>query len=205
MNDVNQQTIQSYDDHVQDYIDNTPKELSDDFRAWLDGNLNVLPAAAKILELGSAFGRDADYMESKGFSVERSDASKGFVKLLHDQGHSARLLNAITDVWGEGYDMVFADAVLLHFNRDETGAVAHKAFQAVRPGGRFVFSLKRGDGDELSTQKLGAPRYFCYWQPEAIEHVLHDAGFSIVQFTHSDDYRPDKPQWLLVSAIRKAA
>lgn len=203
--DRNQKTLQAYDAHVQEYIDNTPKELSGEFRTWLDESLRALPANAKILELGSASGRDADYMESHGFSVERSDASKGFVQFLHSQGHSARLLNAITDEWGSDFDMVFADAVVLHFTREEMSIVAGKAFQALHSGGRFVFSLKQGDGDEFTTRKLGAPRYFCYWQPEAIERVLYDAGFGVVRFSLSDDYRPDKPQWLLITALKKVA
>ncbi|RWD43445.1 hypothetical protein [Mesorhizobium sp.] len=45
-------------------------------------------------------------------------------------------------------------------------------------GGRLAISLKRGDGEEWSDAKLGAPRYFCYWQPDRLEPVLRTAGFS---------------------------
>lgn len=56
---------------------------------WIDTVLAGLPQDAKIPEFGSAFGRDADYIESKGYKVQRTDVTPGFVKLLQSQGHQA--------------------------------------------------------------------------------------------------------------------
>jgi hypothetical protein len=38
--------------------------------------------------------------------------------------------------------------------------------------------LKRGRGEAWSTEKIGAPRYFCYWEPEDLTPVLREAGFA---------------------------
>jgi 2-polyprenyl-3-methyl-5-hydroxy-6-metoxy-1,4-benzoquinol methylase len=200
----NQQTVQSYNDHVQEYINGTPRETTEDWKRWIDENLQALGANAKILEFGSAFGRDAAYMESQGFTMQRTDASSGFVDLLNKQGHNAQLLNAITDPIPTGYDMIFASAVLLHFTREETKSVIDKVYAALPGNGRFVFSLKIGDGEETTEAKLGAPRYFCYWQAPDIEKVLNDAGFSSVKIVTAGDYRSDKPYWLLISAAKGA-
>lgn len=204
MNSNNQQTLQSYNDHVEEYMSQTPQHASEDWKIWMDENLQALDTSAKILEFGSAFGRDADYMESLGYTVQRTDASSSFVDLLQKQGREARLLNALTDPLPKGLDMVFASAVLLHFTRDEAKAVIGKVYNSLDTNGRFVFSLKIGDGEEMSDAKLGAPRYFCYWQAPDIEKVLRDAGFTTIRIVTARDYRSDKPYWLLISAVKGA-
>ena len=75
------------------------------------------------------------------------------------------------------YDLILANAVLLHFSRGEFRAVLGKMAGALKPGGRFAFSLKQGEGEHWSTMKLNAPRYFCYWQPEHLPPLLREAGF----------------------------
>lgn len=205
MSSNNQQTVQAYDDHVQEYVAETPNKVTPEWEIWINENLDHLDKSASILEFGSAFGRDADYMESLGYRVQRTDASTGFVNLLQKQGHDAKQLNALTDPLPGNLDMVFASAVLLHFTREEAGAVINKVYAALNANGRFVFSLKIGDGEETSAAKLGAPRYFCYWQAPDIEKVLRDAGFDNVQISTAGDYRSDKPYWLLISASKGAA
>ncbi len=205
MNSNNQQTLKSYDDHVREYIDGTPQEATDEWKTWMDENLRALDASAKILEFGSAFGRDANYMESLGYRVQRTDASRGFVDFLRKQGHDAQLLDAIHDPLPSGLEMIFASAVLLHFSRDETAAVISKVFGALNDGGRFAFSLKIGDGEQTTDAKLGAPRFFCYWRAPDIEKVLKNAGFAEVNITMAEDHRSDKPYWLLINAIKGSA
>lgn len=203
MNDSNATTIQSYDGHIQEYIDNTPQTVDGFIRDWIDNVLARLPQDAKILEFGTAFGRDADYIESKGFTVERTDVTPGFVKLLQDNGRKARILNAITDDLGTSYDLIFADAVLLHFTRDEVQRVISKVHHALVNGGRFAFSLKIGEGEEWEETKLGAPRFFCYWTKETIQPVLEQAGFTDIHVT--DDHVShvgSKAAWIHIIAVK---
>lgn len=99
MNDIesNDATLQSYEAHIQEYISGTPQSVDGHVQDWIDATLKLLLPDAKILEYGSAFGRDALYIESKGFAIERTDATAGFVELLQSQGHEARLLNIVSD------------------------------------------------------------------------------------------------------------
>lgn len=163
MNDSNHQTIQSYEAHVQEYINGTPQDVSGIVKEWLDEAIAGLAKDAHILEFGSAFGRDAAYLQNLGYQVECTDATQAFVDLLKQKGFNARQLNAITDDLGGSYDLVLANAVLLHFTRDETKQVLQKVFAALNPGGTFAFTLKQGEGEKWSEDKLGAPRYFCFW------------------------------------------
>ncbi len=196
-------TIQSYEDHTQEYIDGTPQEVSGTVKDWIDTSLALIPEQGEILELGSAFGRDAAYMEERGFIVHRTDVVQGFVKLLRSQGHQARSLNALTGELGSPYDMVFANAVLLHFTPEETGRVVQKVHKSLSPNGVFAFTLKQGLGEEISVEKLGAPRYFNYWQPDALVDVIEGADFEVVQLNDADSSNRTDVTWLHAIARKK--
>lgn len=181
MSETNNTTIRSYNAHVQEYVDGTPHKVSGAVKTWLDDSLAGVPKEARILELGSAFGRDAEYLTTLGYTVTCTDATPGFVDLLQAKGFDAKLLNAITDDLPRELDYVLANAVLLHFTRTEAGQVISKVFAALRRGGTFAFTLKQGTGEGWSEEKLGAPRYFYYWTEPRIREVLGAAGFNDIQ------------------------
>ena len=203
MADLNDQTISSYDKTVAKYIDTSPQKVDGHLKAWIDKNLKQMDKTAKILEIGSGSGKDADYFSSKGYQMELTDASQGFVDHLVKSGRPARLLNAITDDLGKDYDMVFADAVFLHFNPEQLEKVLSKIFDALKPDGRIVFSIKAGSGEEVTNRKLDVNRYFCYYQANDIKDLLEKAGFINIEIETIDDYRgKSRPDWLLVTAIK---
>ncbi len=199
MSETNKKTLASYEAHITQYIDGTPQDVTGDVKTWIDATLLNLSPAARILEVGYAFGRDANYIESQGYSVERSDATLGFVEYLQQQGHEARQLNILEDAIQEKYDLVFANAVLLHFNREEVQAVIRKVNDSLNPGGLFSFSLKQGTGEEWSDAKLGAARYFCYWEDAVIKGVLARAGFHDISSQEGELGR-NNAKWLHIIA-----
>ena len=197
MTDENRRTLAAYQGHAQAYIDGTPHNVEGFVKVWIDKVLARLPKESVILELGSAFGRDADYIERAGYKVERTDAAGSFVDLLKRQGHEARLLNVLTDDPGGPYGLVFANAVLLHFTIDEFRMVLKKIYAGLAPGGIFAFSVKRGKGSEWSEAKLGAPRFFQYWEKTDLEQALSASGFSAAEITAEESKK-----WLHVIAKR---
>ena len=197
--DPNTTTLDSYEGHIQQYVDVTPHEINDDLRAWIDKTLSRIPKGARILEIGSGFGRDADYIERAGYNIIRSDAAKGFVDLLRKAGHKAYVLNALTEPLGGPYAMVFADAVFLHFTPAQLAIVLSKANRAMPPGGVLACSLKLGDGDSWATGRFGAPRFFHYWQEPALTAALRAAGFPKVEITIATNW---DQKWLMVIATK---
>ncbi|HKU18173.1 MAG TPA: class I SAM-dependent methyltransferase [Candidatus Saccharimonadales bacterium] len=199
MSDTNNQTIQAYETHVQEYIDGSPHELTGVVKEWFDTIIAQLPKDARILELGSGFGRDAAYLAAHGFPVLCSDATQAFVDFLQQKGLAARKLNAITDpIDGGPYDMILAYAVLLHFTRDEARQVAQKVRAALKPGGMFALTVKQGEGERWLDDKLGVPRYFCFWQPEPLRQMLYAAGFRDI--TIASDKATRHATWVQVVA-----
>jgi predicted TPR repeat methyltransferase len=77
--------------------------------------------------------------------------------------------------------------------------VLAKIHKALNDGGRFAFSLKQGDGEGWSEEKLGAPRYFCYWTQEQIEQVLSKTGYSSFEVTDGGSGH-NNAKWLHIIA-----
>src|SRR5450432_3710852 len=168
MVETNRRTLESYEQRVPEYLAGTSHVLSGPEKDWIDTILNGLPQNSKVLEIGSGPCRDAVYIRKQGYDVTCTDAASAFVYHLRGLGLEAETLNVLDDPIPPGYDLIFANSVLLHFNREEFVTVLTKIGTALETGGQFAFSLKRGDTDEWSHHKLQAPRYFCYWQPDAL-------------------------------------
>jgi SAM-dependent methyltransferase len=196
---ANARTIGAYDQHAQRYIDQSPADVAGAVKEWLNRALAGVPHDARILELGSAYGRDAAYLQSLGYQVRCTDATPAFIAALRSRGITASPLNAITDDLPADLDVVLANAVLLHFTRAEFASVAGKVRRALRPGGRFAFTVKLGDGQEWTSDKLGAPRFFCYWREPQLRGVLGTAGFAGLDIREAPGRAGDK-DWLHVAA-----
>lgn len=168
-------TIESYDAGIGVYLANTAR-LPEPLRRFLD-RFAALVADGHVLELGSGPGWDADYLQSRGLRVDRSDATPGFVERLRACGHEARILDARDTDYGGPYDGVFADAVLLHLSRSQAEQALRTARRATRPGGVLGITLKEGDGAGWSTAKLGRPRHFTYWREAELDAFLSRSGW----------------------------
>lgn len=55
---------------------------------------------------------------------------------------------------------------------------------------------KQGEGESWSDDKLGAPRYFCYWTKDSIKPLIQQAGFKNIQIVVGDNDSATK--WLQI-------
>ena len=198
MSDSNDKTLQAYEHHVEEYIEQTPQEISGELKTWIDTALGMLPDGARILELGSAFGRDAVYFQSKGFVVDATDAAQSFVDYLNKNDIPARRLNIITDEISEQYDMVFANAVLLHLTPAEFDEAMLKMARALKDQGIIAFSVKKGDGEKWEDRKLGELRYFKFWQMDELVEAVEKSGLKVIW--KSDQFSSRNAEWLHIIA-----
>lgn len=199
MQETNKTTIDSYEKGINEYIQTLPNKRGGVVEDWIEKSLESLNPEAKILEIGSATGRDARIIEEKGFYVEKTDATRGFVELLQKDDSNARTLNVITDEIDGTYDLIIANAVFLHFNNDETLRAVSKVYAALEANGVFSLTLKQGDGEAWQTNKGMAPRFFHFWSKEAIVELLRTIGFvDINAWTDSAD--GSGTTWIMVIA-----
>lgn len=197
MSQANETTIATYDNGVNEYIEGTVQVTSGFQKRWLDEELQDLPKDAAILEIGSAFGRDARYLIERGFAPELTDATPGFVEHLTAQGLEATLLDIISQQPEKPYDLILACAVFLHFTEDDFDAAIGHVRDALTAEGRFAFSLKYGEGEEWTESKMGAPRYFRYWNEATLEDRLGELDMRVIDMRLSDDGK-----WLHAVAVR---
>lgn len=197
--DSNAKTLRTYQDHFQTYIDETA-QVTDGFqRDWIEYLLSFCQLDSPILEVGSAFGRDATFIQSRGFhNFTPTDAFDAAVTFLREHGFAAKKLNLLEDKITDTYDLVVAAAVLLHFTEPELRVALRKIAAALTDDGILGFSVKDGVGEEWSSDKVGAPRFFHYWTADTISPVLADCGYEVVDIRYGLDSK-----WLMVTA-RKA-
>lgn len=195
--DDNDKTLQSYQDHIQEYVGVNKTAPEGEYKAWIDRSLEQVPKEGRILELGSAYGRDAIYIQSLGYHIETTDAVQGFIDLLHEKGFEARKLNALTDDFGSNYNMVFANAVFLHFTPGQFQKVLLKVKMSLKPDGILAFSVKKGTGAGWSTKYLDAPRYFQFWEMPELREAVQAAGFTVMELTERTG---SMAEWLHVIA-----
>lgn len=69
-------------------------------------------------------------------------------------------------------------------------------------GGVLGLTLKEGDGEAWTTERLDLPRWFVYWREPDLRHALTNAGWVVESFAHVvGQFDP----WLYVLARADAA
>jgi predicted transcriptional regulator YdeE len=141
----NRETIASYSRYAKRYAEVTAT-MSADTRDLLRRFAEALPKPARILEIGSGPGWDADYLEDLGIVVRRTDATPGFVDVQRERGKSAERLDLIGDPLGGPYDGVLVLYVLQHIDAPLLDNALAKLAACLRPGGYILLTYRQGDG-----------------------------------------------------------
>jgi len=201
-------TIAAYDGAAQIYGGD---EINEALRSVLDRFLQLLQPGAHVLEVGSGHGRDARALETGGCRVRRTDITPGFVERLRAAGHSADVVDPLTDDLRDPaapevpYDAVWASACLLHVARADLPIVLERLAAVTRPGGALHVSLKEGDGEDWSTHgTVAAPRRFVYWREAPLRDALATAGWEVLEVGRSTGHTVGRASenWLDVLARR---
>ena len=187
MSEANQKTIKAYDDVAGTYVADAERVTPEAQRLWIDRVFRDIPKAASVLEIGSAFGREAAYLEEQGYSVDTSDASSEFVKYLRDHGFDARQLDIIEQKPDKIYDVILAFAVFVHFTAEDLDKAMDHIAQSLTPDGVLAFSVIQGDGDKWSDHRLDTSRFFKYWQQDELDDIAGRHELKLADST-SDNY-----------------
>jgi SAM-dependent methyltransferase len=172
-------TIAAYQHGAAEFVAST-SAVDQDVIDAIDAFAGMCRTGAKVLEIGSASGRDADLLEQRGVLVDRTDITPGFVDLMLARGRDARVLDPLTGDLGGPYDGVWANAVLLHLSRDELPTVLHRLHAAVRAQAILYASVKRGRGDAWSTHgTITEPRHFTFWDEPAWLAAHQQASWNV--------------------------
>ena len=188
------QTISAYEDYAERYdaiVRHVPNERE---QASLKRLVAIAGTSGQILEVGSGAGYDADFLESLGVKVRRTDATKRFLELQAARGKHGEFLDLITDDLGGPYDAVLALCVLIHVPREQTDQVLAKIAASLRPGGAFLVSMRIGDGEKSGDY------HTVYWRRDDFAARLENAGLVLV----GDEFNVgrDREEWTTFLAVR---
>lgn len=188
------QTISSYEDYAKQYdaiVRHVPNPRE---QAALRRLVAIAGTGGQILEVGSGAGYDADFLETLGARVRRTDATRRFLELQAARGKHGELLDLITDDLRGPYDAVLALCVLIHVPRDQTDQVLAKIAGSLRPGGAFLVSMRNGDGE------TGGEYHTVYWRREDFAARIEAAGLVLIR----DDFNigRNNEEWNTFLAVR---
>jgi 2-polyprenyl-3-methyl-5-hydroxy-6-metoxy-1,4-benzoquinol methylase len=191
----NARTVKSYEQIADDYARETAGA------GVLSGGLTRLAEtvpAGHALEIGSGPGWDADALEEAGMTVRRTDITQAFIEFQRDRGKQADQLDAINDDFGGLYDAVVALHVLQHVEPGDLPAVLSKVAGALRPGGRVLVSIPRGEGAGWEVGESGSPYYRALRTKDEFIAALKKAGLEPEWTDQSVDH--EERGWLCVLA-----
>jgi SAM-dependent methyltransferase len=107
------------------------------FKDWIDNFLAHLEKDAVILDVGSGLGYNADYMESKGFNVIRSDIDQVFIDF---QKKPVKRLDILSKMDGK-YEAIFMCLLISMFAPSQLDVVISNIKESLKPGGVVAFNV----------------------------------------------------------------
>jgi SAM-dependent methyltransferase len=179
---------------MEDYISKTIKAY-DDTRTYEEGTRLVVPAVeldeflkmlepdAKILDAGCAYGRDAQYIFSKGYhTVQGIDLSAPFIERARHLVPEVEF--AVRDVRDTGFldasfDGIWSNATLLHLNDEDISRALKEFYRILKPNGILAVSFKKGEGTQQLVDNFSSKseRFFNFKTHETFLELLEAAGF----------------------------
>jgi cyclopropane fatty-acyl-phospholipid synthase-like methyltransferase len=145
------------------YIQHSQKDISEEAKLWIDSFLHELKVDATILEIGSGTGRDAEYIEQKGFKVIRTDIHKEFIDYqMKTHGKVVSIYDITVDdlpkELAQAYDAIFACAVFNHFSLENVSDLFIKISKRLNQNGVFAFNVTKDENTDILKgylEKLG--------------------------------------------------
>lgn len=196
----NQRTVAGYENCARDYAASVSSTPSASSEAALRQLAEATGRGKRVLEIGSGPGWDADFLESLGLDVHRTDATAAFRDFQRERGKRCDPLDLLADGIDGRYDGIAMLAVLHHFERAQLDAVLRKLAQALVAEGPLLLMYPEGDGDHWEHDESGDYRRVL-WTRDAMDERLARAGFTVA-WASSFDGR--EGWWRSVLARRQA-
>jgi SAM-dependent methyltransferase len=179
---VAQKTRWFYESFAPEYALSIPDRVTGGMKEWLDTFVAGASRATTIFEIGSGTGRDAAYLESMGYTVQRSEIADSFIGRFRRQGIDALKFDVLNDRFPGRQHLVFANSVFCHMTNRQLRRALRNVHDALVPGGRLGFNTKSALvpwSAMAQNDRLPGPRYFSHWPPSKLRAEVELAGFEV--------------------------
>ncbi len=202
---ANRRTIDSYERIAREYADDTAPDPSGAAGFSSEGLrrlVDAVPAGGTALEVGSGPGWDADFVESQGVAVRRTEVTAAFIDFQTERGKQVEKLDVTSDELGGPYDAVMALAVLQHVDRAQIPAFLRRVAGALQPGGVFLVAVRKGVGELWEVGDSGNPYFTVLWSESAFRTLLEGAGLGVEWRFPGED--SEENGWLMLLARKES-
>lgn len=182
----NQKTLKAYEQYASKYLGQDTSNADKLKQDMLKKCLADIPKDAKIFEIGSAGGKDAEFFRSLGYkNITVSDVPSHFLNILKKKGFSPIRFNLIEDEFLDKYNLIYCWAVLMHFTKEEAKSSIRKMYNALESDGKILICVKtnknkKEDWTDFQNEKQ-AKVYFSFWEEKELKNFLNDIGFQDIK------------------------
>ncbi|QUE32430.1 class I SAM-dependent methyltransferase [Francisella philomiragia] len=197
---MNNTTKKYYNEKAVVYVRNTTNIDFSDLYKRLD---QYVVSSESILDIGCGSGRDAFYFANKGIKVTAIDFSKNIINEAKRINNHSNIEYIVADVKNyntdEKYDLIWANASLLHLEKDKLGEVLKNIKKMLSTKGCFYSCFKQGNNSEVDD--LG--RYFAYYDEQTLKNIFENLDFNIRDFFITYDKTGRNVTWLNILVSNK--
>lgn len=199
MNNFLDDTRASYDNIAQEYAEHIFEELEGKplDRALLDRFAEMVKPLGIAVDMGCGPGQIARYLHARGVRVVGIDLSPQMIATaralnpdIEFQMGNMLALESIPDrAWGG----IAAFYSIIHIPRDQIGAALRELKRVLVPRGILFLAFHRGDETVHPAELWGKSVNldFHFWERDAMEQHVRNAGFEILDVVERAPYAPD--------------
>ncbi len=214
----NKKTLEVYQKVAKNYLESTKLANSTykenairakkELQEFIKETFNEIPKGSKVLEIGSADGENAKYIQELGFDVTPSDVADDFLNAIKENGLNPIKFNILTDDFKDKYYAIFCWRVFVHFTKRDSLKALKRSYEFLENNGLFILSVINRECKTVDNEwvdfpdvyHLGENRYFNYYSKEEMDKIISKTKFKIKDFHESTAENGIK--WLVYVLIK---